>query len=312
MGPYRSSATLILACGKKDALRVAMLRRTGRASFMPDAYVFPGGAVEPEVDGDPEWMKLVPVVPAPGPAPRPPLFEGGERVELMLRIAAIRETFEELGVLLAESPIPAPPEWRDAVQKDPRAFLAGCKEYGVAPAAHTLSEWSNWLTPNGILPKRFDTAFFVAGLPLERTGMGEDGTEVVDMRLVSPVDALLQAQRGEILLHPPQFVELGRLARYQTADDLLTYAVKRAPQGMRRWCPQIFDTPTSRISAFPGDALFNEGADVDAPPTVLTEHPTTPPLNRNVWEKTAGGDFTVMRYHTTLEEMDPGTGMKPP
>ena len=172
--------------------------------------------------------------------------------DLSLRITAIRETFEESGILLLEkngqliksSDLPNKNEikqWRNAVEADASKFLDMCKELGACPKVDQLYEWSNWLTPPGILPKRFDTAFYLTNIPEIPDYAAEDGGETVHFAVMNPFEALSKSLKSEIILHPPQFTELSRIAKAYSLEVLIDYASNRQQRGIKRWCPnQIF------------------------------------------------------------------------
>lgn len=184
--------------------RLLMAKRSGKSSYMANAFVFPGGYVE-LADFSPKWWA---VFEAAGisrdelarfgdhiSGPRPPIFsETGVLMvqenlnanvlpaEIGLRITAIRETFEEAGILLLNR---APgsreqrtsafnsesdfakidmPAWQKKVHDNPICFPEFCLEVGLCPDIWALKDWWNWLTPEAIGHKRFDTMFFVCCL----------------------------------------------------------------------------------------------------------------------------------------------------
>ena len=101
----------------------------------------------------------------------------------------------------------------------------------------SLHEWCNWLTPPGILPKRFDTAFYLTSIPCMPSYAKQDGGETVDLVTMDPFEALEKSLKSEIILHPPQFVELSRMAKMSILEVLSDYAKKRQERGINRWCP---------------------------------------------------------------------------
>ncbi len=188
-----------------DSFQVLMMKREARASFFANAYVFPGGATHP-ADLSASWREifqriggksfdnLVENVRIPGPRlpmMRNTLPEDGIPREIGFRITAIREAFEESGVLLLTDltrlnddvsrlrhfpyePAMAQVElqtWRHKVQADPAQFLTFCEKLKAIPNIWSLYEWCNWLTPvasrstsPGKRPRRFDTLFYVCCL----------------------------------------------------------------------------------------------------------------------------------------------------
>jgi len=241
----------------------------------PDAYVFPGGATD-AADANGAWMEhftkkeIKQLTPKSPKLERPPLYvtPNDEEIprDLSLRIGAIRETFEESGILILEKNgeaikakhLPSRAElaqWRRETESSADAFIDVCAELDAYPAVNQLHEWSNWLTPPGILPKRFDTAFYVTAIDALPEYAAEDGGETVDLALMDPLEALDRSLKNEIILHPPQFVELSRMAKMSSIDVLLDYSSKRQDRGLHRWCPVQYMLDDCRLSAMVGDDL---------------------------------------------------------
>ena len=165
-----------------------------------------------------------------------------------MRISAIRETFEESGILLlsknsgllSDSNLPCRNElekWRSAVRSDPACFLDICDELLAYPMLDKVYEWSNWLTPS-FEKKRFDTAFFLCNLPFLPSYAKEDSSEVVSMALKQPLEYIEHLRGGTFQLAPPQVIELSRLAKLPLQADLEKYAKNRQENGSECWCPQ--------------------------------------------------------------------------
>ena len=240
----RDAATIMLlrqgaavdVTGVDVGVQAYLMRRTGTLDFAPGAYVFPGGSVD-ERDADPEigWA---------GPSAEDfasQLNTSAERARALV-CAAVRETFEEAGVLLAG---PSPTALLDdsaALAKDRHALLAGSVSFGELLArwglllrADLLTPWARWITPEAS-PRRFDTWFFAAALPPGQTaalaspaehrdpaepggparpGESDEGT------WIEPSAALASARAGEIALLPPTAVTLGELAAEQDLAGIL-------------------------------------------------------------------------------------------
>jgi len=227
----RDAATVILVRPAPVAagVEVFLLRRTKALEFAPGACVFPGGSVD-ERDADPvaeeAWT---------GPAPADLGYLLGisaERARTLV-CAAVRETFEESGVLLA-GPSPGEPVPDGAVE-DRHALLDGSLSLGellsrrhLVLRADLLTPWARWITPE-ISPRRFDTWFFAAALPpgqlagLTAAGPGEpdSGTESDSGTWWRPAAALEAARAGQITLLPPTAVTLAELAAYQDIAGIL-------------------------------------------------------------------------------------------
>lgn len=193
-----------------------MLKRSGKSKFMPSAYVFPGGKLS-ESDYDTEWLRVFRDAGAGDvtntllKASRnklPPLFqeditESDVSNDLAFRICAIRETFEESGVLIFKTPrtsfkntpahkLPAEDlrEWRDIVHKDASKFLDMCQKYSFVPDVWSLHLWGNWLTPTNMdkmhSGRRFDTMFYLCCLP-EPRDLLHDEKEIVSAEVRSKI-----------------------------------------------------------------------------------------------------------------------------
>jgi 8-oxo-dGTP pyrophosphatase MutT (NUDIX family) len=216
----RDAATVILV-RPGPGVEVFLLRRTKALEFAPGACVFPGGSVD-ERDADPaiaeeHWV-------GPSPAELSHLLGiSAERVRALV-CAAVRETFEESGVLLAG---PATAELvQDNVIEDRQALLDGSlslgellRRRGLKVRADLLTPWARWITPE-ISPRRFDTWFFAAALPpgqLAAAGPGEADSGT----WWQPSAALEAARAGEITLLPPTAVTLAELAAYPDVGGIL-------------------------------------------------------------------------------------------
>jgi 8-oxo-dGTP pyrophosphatase MutT (NUDIX family) len=222
----RDAATVILVRpGPGDSgVEVFLLRRTRALEFAPGACVFPGGSVD-ERDADPSitgdgWV-------GPSPAEFGQLLGIAADRAHALVCAAVRETFEESGVLLAG---PSRAELvQDSAIQDQHALLEGALSFGdllsrrgLALRADLLTPWARWITPE-ISPRRFDTWFFAAALPpgqlagLAGAGPGESDSGI----WWQPVAALEAARAGQITLLPPTAVTLAELAAYQDVAGIL-------------------------------------------------------------------------------------------
>jgi len=232
----RDAATVILvrpAAGTDGAagIEVYLLQRTDALEFAPGACVFPGGSVD-ERDADPGiaetgWA-------GPDPADFGHLLGVPAEHALALVCAAVRETFEESGVLLAgPSPAELVPDSAD-LARDRRALLAGSLSLGelldrrgLLLRADLLTPWTRWITPE-FSPRRFDTWFFaatlpagqLAGLAAAESGARESG-ESDSGAWWRPSAALEAARAGQITLLPPTAVTLAELAAYQDVEGIL-------------------------------------------------------------------------------------------
>jgi 8-oxo-dGTP pyrophosphatase MutT (NUDIX family) len=224
--------------GSGAGVEAFLLRRTAELEFAPGACVFPGGSVD-ERDADPGigWV---------GPAPEDfaaQLDVPPERARALV-CAAIRETFEESGVLLAGSSAEGATGLvgdSAALAADRHALLTGTTTLGevlgrrgLVLRTDLLTPWARWITPE-VSPRRFDTWFFAAALPAGQTataapeghadpGESESGT------WLRPAAALEAAQAGEITLLPPTAVTLRELAAHQDVDGILARRMTITPR----------------------------------------------------------------------------------
>ncbi len=225
----RDAATVILLRQAASGVEAFLLRRTAELEFAPGACVFPGGSVDTrDADEDIGWA-------GPEPADSGGLLDVPPDRARALVCAAIRETFEESGVLLAG---PSNSSSADlvsdsaALARDRHALLVGStslgevlRRRGLVLRADLLTPWARWITPEPS-PRRFDTWFFAAALPPGQTataapeghadpGESESGT------WLGPAAALEAAQAGQITLLPPTAVTLGELARHHDVAGIL-------------------------------------------------------------------------------------------
>jgi 8-oxo-dGTP pyrophosphatase MutT (NUDIX family) len=202
---------------RSGEIEVFMMVRHYEIDFNSGALVFPGGSVD---NGDQEIIA------------RPELYSGGEGLDaadLSFRIAAIRETFEESGILLARpkgSKALIDPKLASEIETLSRAdlcenkttFLKVLAENGLVLALDELVPYAHWITPEG-MPKRFDTWFFLAAAPPEQVG-AHDGKESTDSIWVSPREALAGGESGRFKLPFPttrNLIKLGKQPNVQAA-----------------------------------------------------------------------------------------------
>jgi 8-oxo-dGTP pyrophosphatase MutT (NUDIX family) len=210
---------MLLRQGPDGGPEVFMLRRASRMAFAPGAYVFPGGSVD-QADADPRlgWT---------GPAPEKFGAAFGVPADQARAFvaAAVRETFEECGVLLA-----APGAAQHADDEQARRALGAGEltlaqflgDRGLTLDADALIPWSRWVTPE-IESRRYDTAFFVAALPDGQVADGglHDGGESDAADWLTPRAALDAARAGTALLLPPTAVSLAELAAVGDVAEIL-------------------------------------------------------------------------------------------
>ena len=217
--PRPASTILLLRDSTEREIEVFMMVRHYEIDFNSGALVFPGGSVD---EGDHEIIA------------RPELYSGGEGLDagaLSFRIAAIRETFEESGILLARvsgsnalvdakraAEIEA--SSRAALSEGKTTFQKVLTDNGVLLALDELVPYAHWITPEG-MPKRFDTWFFLAAAPPEQVG-AHDGRESTNSIWLSPREALAGGESGRFKLPFPttrNLIKLGKQPNVKSALD---------------------------------------------------------------------------------------------
>ncbi len=209
--------------GELGELEVYMLRRKPSMAFAPGAMVFPGGSVDPrDADEQVAWA-------GPPAAEWGRIFDAPPELAGALVCAAVRETFEESGVLLAGESADSvvADTTSDDWEADRRALLDRSVSLaellgrrGLVLRADLLRPWSRWITPV-IEPRRFDARFFAAALPAgQRTR--DVGGEAAAVAWIAPAEALAAGRRGELALWPPTMVSLTELAACADVQTALT------------------------------------------------------------------------------------------
>lgn len=271
MVEVRDAATVMLVRDGAEGLEVFMLRRNLNSDFVGGAYVFPGGAVD---DHD-RHEDLEPVCAGRSDADashRLGIGRGG----LAYWVAAIRESFEEAGVLLAYGPDGALVDLdhdlalqerfvahRHAVDRGERRLVDVCADEGLRLAADSIFYFSHWITPEGA-PRRYDTRFFVAAAPPDQQPLHDDH-EVIANLWVRPADALARYEAGEFELIFPTMRSLVSLSRFGTAAEVLAAAA--ALDEVPAILPRIVEDEGGggyRI-VLPGDAGYDEVVPIDIP-----------------------------------------------
>ncbi|MBI2494867.1 MAG: NUDIX domain-containing protein [Candidatus Rokubacteria bacterium] len=228
----RPAATAVLLRDAAGGLEVLLLRRPQSVGFVPGAYVFPGGRVD-DADADARLIALSDAAP-----PEP---------EVKYRHAAVREVFEETGVLLAYDAQgrPAPDahdarlaRWREALRRE-EAVLADVLEAEARRLRpHALVYGAHWVTPVAE-PRRYDTRFFLAGLPPGRSVLA-DPREVTDALWLGPADALRRFRAGVLPMVFPTLKMLESLDGLGGTDEALARFRGRPVPTMQ---PRLVRTP---------------------------------------------------------------------
>lgn len=220
----RRAATVLLVRDTTGGPTVHMLRRRASMAFAGGAYAYPGGSVDPRDERDVPWA-------------------GPSRTEWARRLgvdaataqaivcAAVRETFEEAGVLLA-GPTPESvvadttgADWeadRAALVTRELSFADFLDRRGLVLRSDLLGGWARWITPE-FEPRRYDTWFFVAALP-EGQRTRNASTEADHTVWAAPAEAAAGYDRGELLMMPPTISTLRALLPYGTVTEVLAAA----------------------------------------------------------------------------------------
>ncbi|MGO1055645.1 NUDIX hydrolase [Crossiella sp. CA198] len=250
----RDSATVALVRDTATGPEVFLLRRVTGMAFAGGMTVFPGGGVDQrDADTSVAWA-------GPTPAWWAQRFGCSPELARALVCAAVRETFEEAGVLLAganaDSVIADTAPYADARQDlvDRKLSLAEfLTETGLVLRADLLRPMANWVTPPEE-PRRYDTRFFLAALP---AGQRADGTttEADHAAWQRPADALADWAAGRSGLMPPTWVTLSQLDQHRTVRELL--AVDRQ---ITKITPRVVRRNGNLHVALPGDADYPEAS----------------------------------------------------
>ena len=261
-GPAAPSATVVLLRDAAEDIEVFLLRRHGQSEVLGGAHVFPGGKVDPE---DAEWADRLDARPADLHARlAEPELTAEQAAGLF--VTAIRELFEETGVLLADvTPQQARTAW--AALREGPGFDELLGPTGVRLAAGALQPWSRWITPtlSSVTRRRFDTRFFVATVP-EGQEPGHDAHEATASIWLAPREALRRYWNGQIELAPPQIMSLTHLARHRSTAGVL-HAARSAPPPCIR--PEPRDVEGTRVLCYPGDPWHSQREQALPGPTRL-------------------------------------------
>ncbi|MCU1352442.1 MAG: hypothetical protein JWM05_1651 [Acidimicrobiales bacterium] len=265
--PLRDAATVLLLRDGTEGLEVFMLQRNLNSDFVGGAYVFPGGAVDPG-DREADLESICEGRTDADTSARLGIDHGG----LAFWVAAIREAFEEAGVLLAYGPDGGivhldDPEhvarWaahRQAVDNGERRLIDLCGAEGLRLAVDGMHYFGHWITPEGS-PRRYDTRFFVAAEPPGQTPLHDDH-EVIANTWIRPVDAIARTAAGEMTMMPPTIASLRAVARFDGAADAL--AAAREIADVPAILPRIIAVDGGMRIALPGDDGYDDGSRIAA------------------------------------------------
>jgi 8-oxo-dGTP pyrophosphatase MutT (NUDIX family) len=237
LAPARPASTVVLLRPSDTRFDVFLVRRHDKVAFMGGAHVFPGGRVDP-ADA---WL-------------------GDEKA---YDVAAVRELFEEAGVLLATRANGAAIEFADpeeaARYRNYRPALANAsltmrdvvEREDIALTLDALTWFAHWVTPE-IEIKRFDTRFFLAVAPAGQHPVHDD-SETTHSEWLDPADAVERCRRDEIALPPPTWTTLRMLAKFRRIDEVLAWARSRR---VVRVQPGFIKNDQMTMLTLPGDPTY--------------------------------------------------------
>lgn len=248
--PPRDASTVVLLRDAPQGLEVFLVKRHGLSDVLGGAYVFPGGKLDASDAELVEQAHLdqtsATLHAALGESDMTPLQAKG------LFVAALREAFEESGVLFADKADPETTRQAMQLMRDGVPFNQILATLSLRLNTRAVAPWVRWITPKmaSVSTKRFDTRFFVAAIPHTQVARHDD-FETTESVWLSPRAALEQYWARDIELAPPQIMSLSHLARHDRVDSVLAEARAQMPPLV---CPEPHDANGERVLCYPGDA----------------------------------------------------------
>ncbi len=255
----KDAATTMVVRDTASGLEVLMLRRNSRSAWASSIHLFPGGAVDDD-DRSAEMARLCTGRDDAGASELLGVEAGG----LGHFVAAIRECYEEAGILLARHDgIPLSlhdramaerfERWRRALNRNEVRFADIAAAESLSFALDELGYVAHWITPEGE-PRRYDTRFFVAVLPDGQEALHDD-VEVVASGWIRPEEALSRGARGEIELWAPTMKNLEAIARFSTAAEVMAAAERASVQTV---IPRLVEDEGGMRIVLPGDEGYEQ------------------------------------------------------
>ncbi|CAF0772133.1 unnamed protein product [Brachionus calyciflorus] len=329
----KKSATLIISSALEKNVysnnynyKIILLKRNSKMRSSPNFHVYPGGKYDKTIDESLDWLdiffntKQLSEIRSNPILLRKRFFNGlinqnslgnlmiskhdDEKLllplEISYRLCAIRETFEETGLLLATNKssdnfketkskiltnyckdnLNDIKSWHRLIKKDSSEFINMFLKLNLMPDIFGLHEWSNWITP--IHEKiRFDTYFFTCFLPSvpsqELFDINKD--EVDTLELYTPSEALEKHKHKEIKFIPPQLYEFNRIQRFRDFDKFSEYSFTRQNYGLHPWLPKFVNN--GKIGLLPGDYMYETIKEEGCNSTSIELHPLNSNLKLN-------------------------------
>ena len=247
--PLRDAATVIILRDSPAGLEVFLVKRHGLSDVLGGAYVFPGGKLDESdlqlaeaTHLDQSATQLHAALAEPDL--KPDVARG-------LFVAALREAFEECGVLFAHGAAQSHSQQLAQALQQGSGFNQVLADLQLRLQTNAVAPWSRWVTPKmpSISSKRFDTRFFVAALPAGQIA-SHDNVETTQSVWLKPRTALEQYWSRDIEMAPPQIMTLAHLSRFADVAGALAAARSGAPFLVQ---PEPFDDAGERVLTYPGD-----------------------------------------------------------
>ncbi|XP_037959769.1 nucleoside diphosphate-linked moiety X motif 19-like [Teleopsis dalmanni] len=287
---FRPSASTIIVAKCDDGTskhydyKVLLFKRTPETAYAPDHCVFPGGSFEITADESTDWLdyfqefgitdaKLQELIIDPSTTNRPsPLMTGGIHFsrDISLRITAIREAFEEVGILLCRDKRTLNADtngcalfnedfdrvyWQNLIHNDAKQFIQLCKKLQVVPDLWCLYEWSVWRSPM-TSPRKFDTVFYFVGLD-QLPNLLLEPTEVQEKLWLTPFDSLQYFTKRTIWLPYIQYYEISRLTNIFNWSHLLRFTIGRSKKGSTLLMPLYYRCKEGLVATLSGDDFYH-------------------------------------------------------
>lgn len=223
----RHASTIIVVRDGAHGIEAYLMRRQTSMAFAAGMYVFPGGSMHPsDITDDVPWA-------GPAPTEWAKRLECDESMARGLVVAAVRETFEETGVLLAgpdESTVLSDASGADmqaaraTLEAGELTFADFLLGHGLVLRSDLIGAWAHWITPT-FEPRRFDTRFFVAAMP-EGQRVGEMSREADHASWAPLSEVLTRVEAGDAAMMPPTVIACREVAEH-TAETILAAAAAR-------------------------------------------------------------------------------------
>lgn len=242
--PIKDASTVIVLRETANGLETFMLCRHQKSGFMGGAHVFPGGKVD-AADSDPRWLGRIDRT---AEEITEQLGESDPGAGLGLLVAAVRETFEEAGVLLASASEGADLDATRRQLHEGAPFIELAEGIDMKIDSAALAPYARWITPK-MESRRFDTRFYIAVVPEDQTP-SHDGSETTSAVWLTPAGAIEEMHAGKIKLAPPTVRTLRWLAGFGDIASVVADALSQKPPLIR---PRLVTGERGWFLALPGD-----------------------------------------------------------